>query len=142
MKKLNNRNKCLILVSLIILAVIGSYMVIVSILDKTKNENLLMSISDISKNCISNKVLIYSNLEYQVIGSINNELRKSGKVNYKKDINALVDEVRSYKPDNEKYINYLIILNDGKEITASINDATELNNLLSLIPLDDLFFCD
>jgi hypothetical protein len=139
---MNKFSKWLLILAAIILIVIGSYMIIVSILDKTKDERLLMSISDISKNCISNKVLIYSNLEYEVVGPVNNELRKSGTVDYKKDINALVDDVRSYKPDNEKYINYLIILSDGKEITASINNATELNNLLSLIPLDDLFFCD
>jgi len=101
-----------------------------------------MSISDISKVCISNKLLIYSNLEYQVYGFMNNELKYSGKIDYDENLNSLINTVKTYKPDTETLLNYRIVLNNDEEIIASINDAKKLNDFLSLIPVDDLFWCD
>ncbi|MGE5456487.1 MAG: hypothetical protein ACM3O4_05245 [Ignavibacteriales bacterium] len=138
MENLNKINCKLITTSIIILVVIGLYILFISI----SNKKLIMSISNISTVCITNKVLIYSNLEYEVYSTIGDKLKYSGKIKYKGNLNSLVNTVKTYKPDNETLVNYRIVLNNGEEIVASIEKAKELNDFLSLINIDDLFWCN
>lgn len=142
MENLNKINRRLITISIIILVVIGIYILFITFSNKMNDKKLIMSISDVSKMCLSNKVLIYSNLEYRVHGPINDKLKYSGKIKYNGNLNSLVNTVKTYKPDTETLVNYRIVLNSGEEITASIDKAKELNDFLSLINIDDLFWCN
>jgi len=133
--------KILIAMSIFLVLILMFVIAWFIIKDNKKEQTVLMIVSDVSMKCISNEITIYSNGEYLVKTSTGKE-KQNGKLNYKDDLEDLVNIVKTYKPDMATLMNYKIELNDGEIIYAAIKDSKELNELLALIPLDNLFWCE
>lgn len=139
---MKNKSNLLIIGLIGALFLLGINLFFINLFNNSDKEKLIMSITDVSKKCLSNRVQIYSNDKYRVYSSTNDKLIKKGNLNYNQDFNILIDKIKTYEADNKAYMNYKIILNNNEVIYASIEYATELNELLDLIPLNNLFECE
>lgn len=118
--------------------------------DKTSNISTdndeceeILKISDKSRNCFSNVLVVCKNNKYQVIKGAYQEgsdpVIQKGNYNY--DIDKLIGELKNY-PADEHNLNYSVTLKDGTSYRVSIIDSKEVNNFLSSITDKNILWCD
>lgn len=111
---------------------------------KQQDETLLLfTVSDISKNCISNSLRVYSNNKYEIIKGAwidgENNLIKSSTYDY--DVDKLLKSFNNDTCDKEYFLNYSVTLKSGEEYCISILEDTELNRFLNSLNEENLFWC-
>ena len=116
--------------------------------DKEENshngeEVLLFTVTDVSKNCFSNGLKVYSNNKYEIIkGAVpegESNLLKTGTYNY--DIDKLLASFNDNTCDMENYFNYRVTLESGESYCISMMADTELNKFLESLNEENLFWC-
>ena len=109
-----------------------------------KKEQLLFTVSDVSKNCPSNGLKVYNNNKYELVKGATtigeSNLIKTGTYNY--DIDKVINSFNDDSCDMERYLNYRVTLQSGESYCISMTETTELNNFLKSLNEDSLFWCE
>ncbi len=108
-----------------------------------EEHNKVMTITDVSRNCFSNALVVYDNNTYEVIKGAytehENPLIHKGKYNY--DIDNLITKIKEYPMDEEHFMNYQVVIENDKTYTVSMNESLELNEFINSLDKDDIFWC-
>ena len=120
----------IIIVSVILLGLTG-YLSIRNY--KKKVGNLLFIVTDISCDCISNKLNVYDNNTYK--------LDKVGSFTimgyYEFDMESLVEELKNYDSENNPYSLYQIEFANGKQKVVS---SEKLQEFLDSLAIENMFY--
>lgn len=122
--------------SVICLAVVGLKVL------GSRGDDWQLQVSDVSKNCYSNVLNIYSDKDYVVLSAIGSKVIAKGKSNYPKSIDFLENEIKNYKPDKESLMNYKIKSKSDTEIYADQYNSPELAEFIKTIKVENLFWCE
>lgn len=101
-----------------------------------------IQISDVSKNCYSNAVNVFSNKYYTVVSSVGQKVLAKGKSNYSKSIDYLENQIKNYSSDKISMMNYKIESSNGTSTYVDQNNSPELEEFIQTIKVDNLFWCD
>jgi len=105
------------------------------------HDNWQLHISDVSKNCYSNALNIYSDKGYIVISATGGKIIHSGRSDYQKSIDYLEDKIKTYPADKELLMNYEVKTSSGITIYVDQNNSPELKEFLNTIDVENLFWC-
>lgn len=136
--KIKNKKIMIFVVSLLIIScLVFAWFTIFNI-----SNNWQLQISDVSKNCYSNTLNIYPNKDYAVVSGVGDRLIARGKSTYSKTLEHLTKKVNTYPADQEPSMNYKVEFKTGEIVYVDQNNSPELDNLISTIKVDNLFWCD
>ena len=114
-----------------------------TLFNDTNKENLetgekVLTITDISKNCFSNALVVYDNSTYEVVKGAYSEnedpILHRGTYHY--DIDSLIPLIKEYPRDNEHYMNYEVTIHNDDSYIVDMTQAVELNDFIN--SLDNL----
>lgn len=135
--------KFILILVFIFVALFLTYMYIRNNPNHQDETILLFTVTDISKNCISNGLKVYSNNKYEIIKGAwvdgENNLIKSGTYDY--DIDKLLKSFNNDTCDKEHLFNYSVTLKSGEQYCISMIEDTELNKFLNSLNEENLFWC-
>lgn len=133
------KNK-IILIPLALFILAGCFIVAYNLI--TFKKDWVIKVNDVSKDCYSNTLYIYSNKDYAVLSAVNPKIIAKGKSNYPKTIDYLKGEIKKYPIDKERFINYRVKFSDGDSIIVDQESSPELKSFIKSINVKNLFWCD
>lgn len=105
----------------------------------SKQEQWLFKIEDISSDEKSNSLIVYEDYIYN-INDVDGKLISESKLNYNKDLNGFVEDIKAYaKEDIDNGKNYKITFKDNTYKYISIDNTKEMQEFLKAISNDNIF---
>ncbi len=126
--------RIVLIISIISIFVISCILLFVSF----SKDNYLLKITDVSCGCPTNSLYVYKDKSYVLVG-IEGEVLDEGIVNYNKSIDTLVKDIKS-SSKSEYGLNYQVDFDNYEYYVVDQYLDSELNEFLSLIDYDNLFF--
>ena len=113
-------------------------------IEKNTSHEKAFTISDVSKDCLSNSIYVYYDKKYEVYKAYyeeGNEIKPIRDGEYDYDINKIINNIKDYGSDKNNYINYKVTIGD-KSYVVSQTEKNELREFMDSINGDSLLWCE
>lgn len=144
MNKITKKKKLIILITtvfVVALVALAGY-----VLFARAGDDWQLQISDVSKDCFSNTLNVYTSKDYKVVSGVGDKVIAKGKSTYPRSLSYLVNELIEVMPDSEQaiYNKYKVGYSEDGDITyiSVSEDNPELKIFLDTIKIENLFWCD